>query len=556
MLMKDIIVKALSKEVKLSKEEIEKLIEIPSSSELGDYAFPCFSLAKEMKKNPVHIAKEIARKINLKEFEKIEERGPYVNFFIDRKSLALDTISQIIKEKEKYGSSKEGKGKNIVLDMSSPNIAKPFGIGHLRSTIIGNSLAEIFSFLGYNPIKINYLGDWGTQFGKMIVGWKLKGNKKKLEKEPIKHMLELYVLGNDEEYDEEAREWFKKLESHDKEAISLWKMFKSLSIKEFDKIYSLLNIKFDVISGESFYNNKMDRAIEELEDKNLLVPSEGADIVNLDNYNLGRCLIRKSDGATLYATRDLTAAIDRYEQYKFYKMIYEVGQEQKLHFNQVFKILELLGYPWAKDCIHVYHGLYLGKDGKKFATRQGKTVFMNEILDETISLAKKEIQKREKVSAAELNKRAKAIALAAIFYGDLKNYRVNDMVFDIKKFISFEGDTGPYLLYSYARARSILRKANYEQKRLKIREIEENEKQLIGELARFSEVIKNARDNLSPNVIANYAYHLSQKFNEFYHTNKVIGTSEEQFRLSLVDAFSIVLKDALSLLGISAIEKM
>jgi len=390
----------------------------------------------------------------------------------------------------------------------------------------------------------------------MIVGWKLKGNKKKLEKEPIKHMLELYVLGNDEEYDEEAREWFKKLESHDKEAISLWKMFKSLSIKEFDKIYSLLNIKFDVISGESFYNNKMDRAIEELEDKNLLVPSEGADIVNLDNYNLGRCLIRKSDGATLYATRDLTAAIDRYEQYKFYKMIYEVGQEQKLHFNQVFKILELLGYPWAKDCIHVYHGLYLGKDGKKFATRQGKTVFMNEILDETISLAKKEIQKREKVSAAELNKRAKAIALAAIFYGDLKNYRVNDMVFDIKKFISFEGDTGPYLLYSYARARSILRKANYEQKRLKIREIEENEKQLIGELARFSEVIKNARDNLSPNVIANYAYHLSQKFNEFYHTNKVIGTSEEQFRLSLVDAFSIVLKDALSLLGISAIEKM
>jgi len=554
--MKDIIVKALSKEVKLSKEEIEKLIEIPSSSELGDYAFPCFSLAKEMKKNPVHIAKEIARKINLKEFEKIEERGPYVNFFIDRKSLALDTISQIIKEKEKYGSSKEGKGKNIVLDMSSPNIAKPFGIGHLRSTIIGNSLAEIFSFLGYNPVKINYLGDWGTQFGKMIVGWKLKGNKKKLEKEPIKHMLELYVLGNDEEYDEEAREWFKKLESHDKEAISLWKMFKSLSIKEFDKIYSLLNIKFDVISGESFYNNKMDRAIEELEDKNLLVPSEGADIVNLDNYNLGRCLIRKSDGATLYATRDLTAAIDRYEQYKFYKMIYEVGQEQKLHFNQVFKILELLGYPWAKDCIHVYHGLYLGKDGKKFATRQGKTVFMNEILDETISLAKKEIQKREKVSAAELNKRAKAIALAAIFYGDLKNYRVNDMVFDIKKFISFEGDTGPYLLYSYARARSILRKANYEQKRLKIREIEENEKQLIGELARFSEVIKNARDNLSPNVIANYAYHLSQKFNEFYHTNKVIGTSEEQFRLSLVDAFSIVLKDALSLLGISAIEKM
>lgn len=554
--MKELIISILSKETKLSKENIEKLIEIPPSSDLGDYAFPCFSLAKELKKSPMQIAQEIAGKIKSKEFEKIEAKGPYINFFIDRKSLAEETISKILKEKDKYGSSKDGKGKKIVIDMSSPNIAKPFGIGHLRSTIIGNSLSEIFSFLGYKPVKINYLGDWGTQFGKMIVGWKVSGDKKKLQKDPIKHMLELYVLGNNEDYEEEARRWFKKLEDGDKEAIELWKMFKSLSLKEFDKIYSLLNIKFDVVSGESFYNNKMDKTIKELEGKNLLEESEGAFIVDLDKYNLGKCLIKKSDGATLYATRDLTAAIERFEKYKFSKMIYEVGQEQKLHFNQIFKVLELMGYSWAKDCVHVFHGLYLDEDGKKFATRHGKTVFMNEILDETISLARKEVEKREKVSAAELEKRAKAIALAAIFYGDLKNYRANDMIFDIEKFISFEGDTGPYLLYSYARAKSILEKAKYKPKKIKVGKIEENEKQLINELARFNSVIKHAYDNLSPNLIANYAYHLSQKFNEFYHTNKVIGSDEEQFRLSLVDSFSIVLKNALHLLGISTIEKM
>jgi len=554
--MKEIIVVLLSREIKLSKAEIGDLIEVPSNPELGDFAFPCFSLAKELKKNPVQIAQEIVAKLKSKEFEKIEAKGPYINFFTNRKVVAEETVNRILKERGRYGSSKNGKGRKIVLDMSSPNIAKPFGIGHLRSTIIGNSIANISSFLGYKPVKINYLGDWGTQFGKMIVGWKVAGDKSKLKKDPIKHMLELYILGNKEEYEDDARKWFKKLEDGDKEATSLWKMFKDLSLKEFDKLYAILKINFDVISGESLYNNKMDDTIKELRDKGLLEESEGAMIVDLEKYNLGKCLIKKSDGATLYATRDLTAAIDRFKKYKFVKMIYEVGQEQRLHFNQIFKVLELMDYPWAKDCIHVYHGLYLDEDGKKFATRYGKTVFMNEILDEAISLARKEIKKREEVSVKELEKRSEAIALAAIFYGDLKNFRGNDIVFNIEKFLSFEGDTGPYLLYSYARARSILEKARYKPGKFNVNKIEDNEKKLMNDLAKFPHIVEKAYDQMSPNFIANYAYQLSQVFNEFYHTNKVIGSDQEYFRLSLVDSFSVVIKNALQLLGIETLEKM
>jgi len=365
--------------------------------------------------------------------------------------------------------------------MSSPNIAKPFGIGHLRSTIIGESLSRICYFMGYKTIKVNYLGDWGTQFGKLIVGYKKYGSASKLKKDPINHLLELYVkVSNNPDLEQESRDWFRKLESGDKEALKLWKLFRKLSLEDFSRIYALLNVKFDVISGESLYNNKMDSTIKELESKNLLKESEGAKVVDLEKYGLGICLIKKSDGATLYATRDLTATLDRYKKYKFERMIYEVGSEQKLHFNQVFKVLELLGHSWEKNCIHVDHGLYLGKDGKKLATRKGTNFFMYDILDETISLAKKEIAKREKLSNSELDKRAKQIALAAIIYGDLKNYRTNDITFDIDRFLEFEGNTGPYLLYTYARARSILRKAKYKYSpNIKTSKIEDREKQLV-----------------------------------------------------------------------------
>lgn len=556
--MKENIARLIKKHVPLSEEQIVSLLEVPPSPELGDFAFPCFSLAKEMKKNPVQIASEIASKIKDPSLEKVEAKGPYLNFFVSRSVAASDTLKKIQKEKEKYGFSKEGKGKKIVIDLSSPNIAKPFGIGHLRSTIIGNSIGNIAAAMGYKPVKINYLGDWGTQFGKLITGYKRFGSEEKLKRDPIKHLLEIYVKVNqDESLEQEARGWFKKLEDGNKEAVSLWKKFRELSLKEFNRVYETLGVKFDVFSGESVYNDMMEKTVEELKKKGLLEESEGALVVNLEKYNLGVCLIKKSDGATLYATRDITAAIDRYNKYKFSRMFYEVGAEQKLHFQQFFKVLELMGYTWAKDCIHIYHGLYLDSDGKKFATRKGKTVFMEEILEETKSLAKAEIEKREKLSGIELDKRALAIARAAIFYGDLKNYRVNDAIFDIDRFISFEGDTGPYLLYTYARAKSILRKAKYSaKKKYDFKEISEAEKSLILLLGKFPDVVQQAYNALAPNIIANYAFSLAQTFNEYYHATQVIGSEQEQFRLVLVDSASQVLKNSLNLLGINVIEKM
>jgi len=558
--MKDTIVNLLSKETKLQKKQIENLLETPPSPELGDYAFPCFILSKTLKKNPDEIAKDLAKKLKLpKQISQVKATGPYVNFFVDKTQLATQTITEILKQKGKYGSSNQGKNKKILIDMSSPNIAKPFGIGHLRSTIIGNSIAKICEFQGYKLIKINYLGDWGTQFGKLIVSYRKFGSESKLKKDPIKHLLDLYVKVNKlEELEEQARQEFKKLEEGDKENLALWKKFRELSLKEFNEIYKKLNVEFDVTSGESVYNNKMEPIIGELRKKGLLEESEGAEIVNLENQGLGIALIKKSDGATLYATRDITAAISRYNQYKFHKMLYEVGGEQKLHFKQFFKILELMGYKWSKDLAHIDHGQYLGEDGKRFRTREGKTIFMKDILDETTSLAKKEINKREKITTKELEKRASTIAIAAIIYGDLKNYRSNNMVFDINRFVSFEGNTGPYLLYTYARAKSILTKAKYKFKQttIKATEINDQEKQLILQLSKFSETAEQAYKQLAPNLIANYIHDTAQLFNEYYHTNKVIGSDQEQFKLSLVDTTSQVIKNGLNLLGIETLEKM
>ncbi len=555
--MKSEIIDLLKKQTSLSKEIISSLIEVPPNSEMGDYAFPCFTLSKKFKKNPAEIAKEISSKLNSEYFEKIESKGPYINFFINRQNLAKEIIRKVSKEKEDYGKYNLGKGKNFVIDMSSPNIAKPFGIGHLRSTIIGNAVSEIAKKLNFNVTKINYLGDWGTPFGKLIAGFKEFGNEKELAKNPIKHLYEIYVkVSKDEKYDELGREWFSKLESGNKEAVSLWKKFREESISEFNKIYQTLGISFDVLSGESEYNNQMDKVVKELEKKKLLTLSEGAYIVDLTSENLGVVLIKKSDGTTLYATRDLAAAIHRKKEYGADYLAYEVGSEQKLHFKQVFRVLELLGYEWAKNCIHIDHGLYLDNDGKKFATRKGKTIFMQDILDETVELAKKELIKREKLDKNELEKRALLIARAAIFYGDLRNHRTNDTIFDISKFLEFEGNTGPYLLYTYARSRSVLKKANYKFS-LKIpNNISEKEKQLLLEISKFSEVIRQSHESFSPNLVANYSYGLSQKFNEFYQSEKIIGSEAQQFKLSLVDVFSQTLKNSLTLLGIKTLEKM
>ncbi|MFA5176322.1 MAG: arginine--tRNA ligase [Candidatus Nanoarchaeia archaeon] len=543
------IIKLLEKHVK------NPTLEMPPSKELGDYAFPCFPLAREYKKNPIEIAQDLHKKIKpTQAIEKITVNGGYLNFFINKELLAEQVVNQILKEKEKYGNSNLGKNKTIVIDLSSPNIAKPFGIGHLRSTIIGNSLSEIHKKLGFKTIKINYLGDWGTQFGKLIVGYKKWGSAAKLKKNPIEHLLEVYVKANSEEYEDEARAWFKKLESGDKEALKLWKFFRELSIKEFDKIYKLLGIKFDVNSGESYYNNKMESTIKELKDKNLLEESEEALVVNLEKYNLGVCLIQKRDGTTLYATRDITAAIDRYKKYKFEKMLYEVGSEQQLHFKQFFKVLELLGYKWIKDCIHVDHGLYLDKEGKRFATRKGKTIFMEDILQETIDLAKKIILKKNP-KLKNKDEIARKVAIGAIFFGDLKNRRTHSIIFDIERFLDFEGDTGPYLQYSYARANSILEKTKKVTK-FKIKNLEESEIELVKKLSTFPDIVNQAYTHLNPATIANYSIELAQSFNEFYHKCPVIKSEYKEQRIALVLAFMYIIKESLSLLGIETVQEM
>ncbi|MBS3149106.1 arginine--tRNA ligase [Candidatus Woesearchaeota archaeon] len=539
----------ISQTINLDKNEVSKLIEVPPESKFGDYSFPCFTLSSKLKKNPLDISQEIKNKINPILFEKIDLKGPYVNFFLDKDFVAKTVIN---------------KGKTIVVDMSSPNIAKPFGIGHLRSTIIGNSLRHCFTSQGYKVIRINHLGDWGTQFGKLIIAFKKWGNTNALKKDPIKYMYKLYIKYHQyaekhTEIDSEARLWFKKLEDGDKQAISIWKNFKELSLNDFQKIYDLLGVEFESYSGEAFYNNKMGIIIKGLKVKNLLIKSEGATIVDLSNFNLPPALIQKSDEATLYITRDLAAAIYRYDKYKFDKMIYEVGAEQKLHFQQLFKVLELMGCQWFKDCFHIYHGLYLDQDKKKLATRKGKTIFMEDILEESINKAKKIINKKNP-NLKNKDLVAKDIGVGAIIFGDLSNDRTNDIILNINKFLSFDGETGPYIQYTHARACSILRKykSNFDFN-IKTSLLKEDlEKSLLLLISKYSQVIEKTINSFKPNILARYLLDLSQLFNEYYHKFKIIQDDKEleKSRIAIVYSIIIVLSDGLSLLGINSPKEM
>ncbi|MBW6442788.1 arginine--tRNA ligase [Patescibacteria group bacterium] len=562
--MKKEVVEVLKKAIQIlgfevGEEEIYKNLEVPPNLELGDCAFPCFFLAERFKESPNRIAIQIREKIGnapLTDFEGVETQGPYINFFINRKSFAKKVVWEIINQNKNYGKSNLGKNKKVVIEFSSPNIAKPFGIGHLRSTIIGNSISNILKFRGFKVIRINYLGDWGAQFGKIIFGYKKFGSEKKIMKTPIKHLLDLYVKSSKKIYEKSTREEFRKLEKGDKKNLLIWKLFRNLSIEEFKKSYKELGIKFDFWEGESDYILKGKKVLENLKKKNLLKKSEGAYIVDLNKHNLGIALLEKSDETTLYATRDLAAAIARYKKHKFSKMIYEVGQEQVLYFKQLFKILELLGYDFSKNCVHTPHGHYLDTSGKKLATRKGKIFFVEDILKETVALAKKELLKRNPhLPEEQLERKSKKIAIAAIFYGDLKNNRTNSMIFDLEKFLSFEGNTGPYLLYSYARANSILQKAP-PSKKFEVYDINLKESKLVKELSQFEEVVSRAAETLNPSVIANYAHQIAQTFNEFYHDSKVIGSKQEAFRLTLVQSFKQVLKNSLKLLEIETLEEM
>lgn len=552
----------------LSMTEIEAMIEQPKYDEQGDIAFPCFRLAKHFKKSPVQIAEQIAAKLEHPLYEKIIAVGPYINGFLDKKSYSKQIVQQIINEKDHYGSKTIGNGQTITIDFSSPNIAKPFSMGHLRSTVIGNSLTHIAKKCGFEVVKINHLGDWGTQFGKLITAYKLWGSETSVQENPIPVLLDLYVKFHEEAdendaLNQEARAWFKKLEDGDKEATALWQWFRDESLKAFSKIYDLLDVSFDSYHGEAFYNDKMDETVDVLNEKGLLTLSEGAEVVKLAELDMPPCLIRKSDGATLYATRDLTAARYRQATYHFSKAIYVVGQEQTVHFRQFFSVLEKAGYQWAKHMVHVPFGFIL-KDGKKMSTRKGKVVLLEDVLQEAISLAKRNIE--EKNPTIE-NKEAvaEAVGVGAVIYHDLKNERMNHVEFSLEEMLKVEGRTGPYVQYTHARACSILRKAtdfnNDVLQKYRLGDepglSDSYSWHVIKHLRDFPHVVQRAFDDLEPSLIARYVFELAQDFNKYYsHVKVLTNDAERTARLSLVYTVTVVLKEGLRLLGIKAPESM
>ncbi|MDB8619906.1 arginine--tRNA ligase [Streptococcus parasanguinis] len=559
---KELIASELAKVIdSLDQDAILNLLEQPKSSDLGDIAFPAFSLAKVERKAPQAIAADIAEKIDQSAFEKVVATGPYVNFFLDKSKISDHVIKFVIEAGADYGQQDEGHGQNITIDLSSPNIAKPFSVGHLRSTVIGDALSNIFRKMGYNTIKINHLGDWGKQFGLLMVAYKKWGSKEAVEANPIDELLKLYVrinaeIENDPELDDEGRLWFKKLEDGDPEATELWQWFRDESLVEFNRIYKLLGVEFDSLNGEAFYNDKMDEAVQILEDKGLLKESKGASIVELDDVNLPPAMIKKSDGATLYITRDIATAIYRARTYNFVKNIYAVGQEQSNHFRQLKAVLKKMGFDWSDDMVHVDFGL-VTKNRQKLSTRKGNIILLEPTLQEAISRAKAQIEEKN----PELENKeevAHAVGVGAVKFYDLKTDRRNGYDFDLEAMVSFEGETGPYVQYAYARIQSILRKANFTPSTDATYSLSDPESwEIIKLLQDFSRVVKRAAENYDPSLIAKYAINLAQAFNKYYaHTRILDESPERESRLALSYSTAVVLKEALRLLGVDAPEKM
>ena len=559
---KELIASELAKVIdSLDQDAILNLLEQPKTSDLGDIAFPAFSLAKVERKAPQAIAADIAEKIDQSAFEKVVATGPYVNFFLDKSKISDQVIKSVIEAGADYGQQDEGHGQNITIDLSSPNIAKPFSVGHLRSTVIGDALSNIFRKMGYNTIKINHLGDWGKQFGLLMVAYKKWGSKEAVEANPIDELLKLYVrinaeIENDPELDDEGRLWFKKLEDGDPEATELWQWFRDESLVEFNRIYKLLGVEFDSLNGEAFYNDKMDEGVQILEDKGLLKESKGASIVELDDVNLPPAMIKKSDGATLYITRDIATAIYRARTYNFVKNIYAVGQEQSNHFRQLKAVLKKMGFDWSDDMVHVDFGL-VTKNRQKLSTRKGNIILLEPTLQEAISRAKAQIEEKN----PELENKeevAHAVGVGAVKFYDLKTDRRNGYDFDLEAMVSFEGETGPYVQYAYARIQSILRKANFTPSTDATYSLSDPESwEIIKLLQDFSRVVKRAAENYDPSLIAKYAINLAQAFNKYYaHTRILDESPERESRLALSYSTAVVLKEALRLLGVDAPEKM
>lgn len=547
----------------LTEDEINALIEIPPSYDMGDYAFPVFKLSKEYRKAPNIIAEELKDKLQNENFEKIQNVGPYVNFFINKEKLMETTLEEILKDKDQYGSSTIGNGKTVIVEFSSPNIAKPFHIGHIRTTVIGNSLYQIYKFLGYDTIAINHLGDYGTQFGMLISAYKKWGDKSVIEADPIKELLKLYVRFNSEAEEDpalkdEARYWFKELEDGNEEAYKLWEWIREISLKEFNKVYNLLNIKFDSYAGESFYSDKMAAVIEEMYSKGILKDSEGASIVDLEPYGMPPALIKKSDGSTLYTTRDITAAIYRKKTYDFYKNIYVVASQQNLHFKAWMKVVELMGYDWAKDCIHVPFGMVSLEEGT-LSTRKGRVVFLEDVLNTAIENTSKIIEERNP-NLENKDEVAKQVGIGAIIFQELFNQRIKDYVFNWDRTLSFEGETGPYVQYTHARSNSLLEKGEFsldEKANLSLLS-SEDEINIVRLLYKFPEVVIDSCEKNEPYMITRHIVEIAKMFNKFYNSTQIIIDNEElrRSRLTLVYATKTVLKNGLSLLGIDAPQKM
>lgn len=559
---KDEIIKLILGEFQeVEKETLESLIEVPPSPDMGDYAFPTFSFAKILKKAPNIIAQELSEKLSSEYFETIEAKGPYLNFFINKELMAKIVIDEILEKEMDFGKSDMGENKNVIVEFSSPNIAKAFHMGHLRTTVIGNALRNIYSFLGFNAIAINHLGDYGTQFGMLITAYKKWGDEEAVKNNPIPELIKLYVRINqeaeeDESLRDESREWFRKLENQDQEAVELWTFFREVSLLEFDRVYKMLGIEFDSYAGEAFYSDKMQTIIDELDDKQMLVESNNAQIVDLEEYDMTPMLIKKSDGSTLYATRDLAAAQYRWDTYKFDKNIYVVGSQQILHFRQLFKVLELMGKEWSKDCIHIPFGMVSLPEGA-MSTRRGNVVHLEDVLLTSIEKTKEIIKDRDIEDKEEL---AADIGIGAVIFQELFNDRNKDYVFDWDKLLSFEGETGPYVQYTHARICSLLSKGEFD-KNVKI-DIElldkEEEFEILKAIYNFGEVVKDAGEKFQPFFITRHIVNLAQSFNKYYASTAILVDDEnlKNARLMLCYAAKTVIKNGLKILGIKAPEKM
>ena len=546
----------------LPQAELVQAIESPTDPKMGHMAFPCFRLAKELKKAPPVIAAEVAEKITAAQppwLEQAVATGPYVNFFFNRTTFAADVLAEIFGKGEQYGASGIGNGKNIAMDYSSPDIAKPMHVGHLGSTIIGHSLDKIHRFLGYNVTSINHLGDWGTQFGKMIVAYQKWGSKEDIENTGIDGLVALYVrfheeADKDKSLDDEARAWVVKLQNGDEEGLALWRWFIDISLKEYEKQYAQLGISFDLYRGESYYNDKMDAVVETLRQKSLLKESDGAQIVDLEEYKMPPCLILRSDGGTLYATRDIATAIDRQECFKFDKCLYVTGLEQMLHFQQFFKVLELMGYPWASGLVHIPYGMFRFEHGK-LSTRRGDVIKMEELIDEAVSKTR-EIIAEKNPNLADKDTVAEQVGIGALIFNKLYTNRIKDTVFSWELMLNFDGETGPYVQYAHARACSVLEKGGYTPGGKFAPELlTENEAfDVLRIIYDFPAKIEDAAEKYEPFMIARQLVALAQAFNSFYHHHIILVEDEalKQARLALVAAVQMQLQIGLKLLGVSA----